>query len=179
MQHAVLGAIELAGEVDLAVCQQCSDDGERLGESTDTAIERQPEGAVLALVPARTEAEDQPPARDAVNGRRLLGQHRRFVKPCRSNERAEQHPFGRGREGGKRRPYFPRPTWADGEVVQQVITEPHRVKSHLLGGLRHADELREGNLPFDLGQLYSDEQRSRHGSRLYMRQIGNDRMENR
>ena len=80
-----------------------------------------------------------------------------------------------------------------------MIAEPHRVEPDVLGRLRHTDELGERNLPLDLGKLYTDEQRSSHGGRLgdgrarqaernepdaydidrYMRQIVDDRMENR
>ena len=58
------------------------------------------------------------------------------------------------------------PRGPDGEVVQQVVTEPHRIEAHRLGGLRHADHLRKRNLPLHLGQLDSDEQWSCHGSTL-------------
>ena len=47
-----------------------------------------------------------------------------------------------------------------------MIAEPDRVEADRLGGLGHADELRERDLPFDFRKLDSDEQRSSHGSTL-------------
>src|SRR4051794_7414227 len=57
-----------------------------------------------------------------------------------------------------------------------MVPEPHRVEADGFGGLRHADQLREGNLPFDLGQLNSDEQWPWHTRRVVAVISGSDCM---
>ena len=99
VEDAVLQPVELAGEVDASVAEQRPDDRERLLEAGDAAVEREPEGAVLALVPAGAEPEDQPSARDRVDRRRLLGEHRRGVEASRTRPAARARPARSPRRG--------------------------------------------------------------------------------
>ncbi len=156
MQHAPGGVVVLAVEVDRSVGQQCADDRERFLEPAHPMVVREAERSVVRRVPSRAEGEDQPPAGDGVDGRRLLGEHRRGVEARARHEWTELDRGGRRGERGERRPHLPRPARPDGEVVQQVIAEPERVEPDLLGRLRHGDQLGERHLPFDLRQLHPD-----------------------
>ena len=156
MQHTAVEVVPVAVEVDLAVAEQGPDDGERLLEPADTVVVCEAECVVLATVPPGTEPEDQTTARDRVDGRRLLGQHRRCVEAGRCHERSDLDRRGRGRDRRQRRPDLPRAAIADLEFVEQVVAEPERVEPDRLGGLRHCDQLRERNLPLHLGELDTD-----------------------
>jgi hypothetical protein len=156
VEHAVLQSVELAGEVDVPLTQQGADDRQRLGEAVDAPIEGETEGPVLALVPPGAEAEDQPPAGDAIDGCRMLGEHRRRVEPDRRDERSELHPLGDRGEGGERRPHLPwSPRHLARKVVEQVVAVPHRVEPDPLGGARHRDQFRPQHPALDLGELHA------------------------
>ena len=129
VDHAVLDPVVGAVKVDPPIPQQAANDGERLFEAGHTMVIREPERAVLPFVPARAEAEDQPPARNGVDGRRLLGKHRRRMKARRRDEWSKLDAVGGGGQRGKRGPRLPRsPRDAAGQVIEQVVTKPQRVE---------------------------------------------------
>jgi hypothetical protein len=66
-QLALARLVIAAREVDLPLPQQGADDGEGLLEAAGAVVERVAEGAILPLVPARADAEDEPPAADLVD----------------------------------------------------------------------------------------------------------------
>ena len=87
-QLAVAGDVVAALEVDGALPQQRADDREGLLEPRHAMVEGEPEGAVLDLVPARAQAEHEPPAADLVDGRGELREDGRLVEAGRRDERA-------------------------------------------------------------------------------------------
>ena len=94
--------VVVAREGEGALAPQPADDLELLGEHRHPLAgggEREAERRVLALVPARTEAERHAAARDLVGGRRELGQDRRVAERRRRDHRAEPQ---RGRRRGQR-----------------------------------------------------------------------------
>src|SRR5262245_27390744 len=76
VEHAVLDPVVGAVEVGPPVSEQAADDRKCLFEPGYPVVVRETERPVLPLVPPRAEADDQPPTRDRVDGRRRLGQHR-------------------------------------------------------------------------------------------------------
>ena len=100
---AVARLVELPIEVDRALGEQRPQDGERLLEARDPVVERRAQRRELGLVPARAEAQHQAPARDLVDGRRLLREHERVVERRGGNEGAD-------RDAAQRRGGRPAPT---------------------------------------------------------------------
>lgn len=102
IQHAILDPVVGAVEVNTPVFQQAADNRERFLEPRDPMIIREPERPVFPLVPTRAQAQDQPSARDGIDGRRLLGQHGGRMKTRRRDQRSQLNPLGDGRQRGKR-----------------------------------------------------------------------------
>ena len=92
-----------------AVAQEARDDRERLLEAIDAVVEGKAEGAVLRLVPARAETEDQPAAADLVDGVGHLGQQGRVAETGADDQGAELDPPGGGRQRREERPALPGP----------------------------------------------------------------------
>ena len=121
-------------------------------------VEREAERAVLGLVPAGSETEDQPSSADLVDGRRLLRQHRRGMEARRCDERTELDPRRGRRQGSQHRPALPGPArlrfaW---QPIQEVIADPDRVEPERLGAPGKRDVLGPADLALDLGELDSD-----------------------
>ena len=73
----------LAPEVERPLGPRAVDDLHLLGQAVEAlarAVEREAEGRVLALVPARAEAELDAPARHVVGGDDLAGEHGRVAE---------------------------------------------------------------------------------------------------
>ena len=80
---------------------------DRLLESVDPLADgRQVDAvaAVLVLVPARPDAEDQPSVADVVDGHRLLGQQGRVAERVARDEDAEPDPTRPDSDRGEERP---------------------------------------------------------------------------
>jgi hypothetical protein len=151
-------------EVDLPVAQEGPDDREGLLEAGDPVVEREAEAAVLGLVPAGTEPDDQPAVGDLVDRGGELREHRRRMEARRGDERPDLDPRGdRGdpSEGGPGLPGAAR--LAVLVAVEEVVAEPDRVEPDRLRGHRHRAQLRPADDPLDLGELDADLQGSRHG----------------
>ncbi len=143
------------------VPQQGPDDRERLLEAVDAMVEREAECPELGLVPARTEAHDQPPARDLVHGRGHLGQHRRGVERGRRDERPEPDPRrGRG-DRREQRPDLPRPSGRTvRKSVEEMVADPDRVEAEFLGPAGHRNVLGPADLALNLRQLDAHPERA-------------------
>ena len=81
---------------------------QRLLEAADAVVEGVAEGAVLRLVPAGAEAQDQPAAADLVDRVGHLRQQRRVAEAGADDERADLDPLGDGGQRGQQRPALPR-----------------------------------------------------------------------
>ena len=90
VQDAAVGVVVVAVEVDRARAQQGTDDRECLGEPADAMVVGEAERVVSRPIPSGAEAENETSTGDRVDGRRLLGQHRRRVEAGRRHERAER-----------------------------------------------------------------------------------------
>src|SRR5947209_3844347 len=102
-QLAVARGVVLAGEIDLAVAEQRTDDLQRLFESTYAVVEGKAEGIELGLMPAGAEAQREAPATDFVQGGGHLGHERRVAELAAGYQRAKLDAlrrFGQRREHG-------------------------------------------------------------------------------
>ena len=91
----------LALEGARVVREQALDDRDRFGQSSDASaggVEVDAGALVVLAHPAGPEAELEAPVGEHVDGRRLLGQHRRVVVVVRVHQRAD--PQRRGGVGG-------------------------------------------------------------------------------
>ena len=152
----MVGVVVVTVEVDRSLAQQGADDGEGLREPADAMVVGEAEGVVLPPIPSGAETEDQTSAGDGIDGGRHLGQHGRRVEARRRDQRAEPDGRGGGGDRGERCPHLPRSSVTDVESVEQVVAEPERIEPDRLGGPGHLDELGEGDLPLDLGELDTD-----------------------
>ena len=141
-----------AREREALAGQRAADDLERLLEARHPLVVRDAERVELALVPARAEAEHEPPAADLVDRRGHLGDQPRRVKADAGHQRADRHARRDRRQRGHQRPHLPRAL----VLVEQVVAEPDRVEARLLGGDRHRPVLGPADLSFDLRKLNSD-----------------------
>ena len=91
----------------LAVEQPADEPGrfvEPVEPFADPGPELDPEGEMLALEPARPEAEDGPAVGQLVEGRCELRGHARVAQGVRADEEAEADPFGQRCERPEGRP---------------------------------------------------------------------------
>ena len=167
-QHQVVDLGEAAVHADALAGQQPVHDLERLGEARHAAVVGQAERAELALVPAGAEAEHEAAAADVIDGGRHLRQQAGAVEGRAGHQRAERDPFGRRGKRRQHRPDLPGPALGAAVLggVEQVIAEPDRVESDLLGGRRHGQILGPADDPLGLWELHSDTQWARHRATL-------------
>src|SRR6185312_11724737 len=102
------------------------DDPDRLLEPVDPrprSLQRDPQLAIVAGVPARPEPELEAPAGDRLHGHRLLGEEDRGAVVVAGDGEAEGDPLAPGRGGGEggQRPHH-----------REVIAEADRVEAHRL-----------------------------------------------
>ncbi len=148
---------QLPVEVDGTVAQERPDDRERLLEPVDAVVVRVAEGAELRLVPARAQAEDEPPAADLVDRGGLLGQQRGVVEVRAGDQWPELDAGRRGRDRRQQRPCLPRPTGRPvGPAVQQVLADPDRIEAEILDRADHVEQLGPADLALDFGELDAD-----------------------
>jgi hypothetical protein len=155
-------------EVNVAVAQQPTDDGERLLEPLDPMVEGVAEGPVFGFVPAGPQAEDQASATDLVDRCRLLRQHGRVVERGAGHQRAQLHALGHRGQGRQCGPGFPRtPIRFAGIPVQQVVADPQGVEPNPFRGASHVPKLRPAHHALDLGELNADAKRAGHASLVH------------
>ena len=105
--------------------EQAGDDLEVLGEPADPRLERQPEGPVLGLVPARPDTEDEPSTGQVVEGCGHLGHDSGGPEGGAQHERAELHPGHHWSDGRQRRPGLVRAlVRLTLEAPDQVVEDP-------------------------------------------------------
>ena len=139
--------------------ERAPDDLERLLEARDAVVVGQAERAVLGLVPAGAEPEDEPAAAHLLDRRRHLRDQPGRMERGAGDERAELDTLGDRRQRGEHRPDLPRPALLTAvAAVEQVVAEPDRVEALLLGRAGHRGVLRPAGLVLDLGELDADPQ---------------------
>ena len=134
-------------------------------------VERDAERPELRLVPARTDAEDEPAAADLVDRVGPLGQRPPGCgTPCRRRA-------GRSRSGSSPRRRPPAcPTPPTGRAVRGPASgkggarRTNRVVAEVLDRPGHVEEFRPAHLALDLGQLDSDLERATHRSMVAPRE---------
>jgi len=132
-----------AGEVDFAVSQKRSNDGEGFGESCHAPVEGKAVGTIFRLVPAGPQSEDQASAADLIDRSGQLGEHRRIVKAGAGDQWPNRNPAGRGGDAGQRRPRLPRASGTvDLVTIEKVVAHPHRIETDLLAQPGHGDDFR-------------------------------------
>ena len=109
LEDAVPHLVVLPLEVDPALAKEGHDDRERLLEAPHAVIVGDAEGVVLRLVPARSEPEDEAPARHLVERVRHLREDRGVPEAGARHERAEVDAARRLAEGRENRPGLPDP----------------------------------------------------------------------
>ena len=162
LQLAVAQRVVATREVDGALSQQRTDDGEGFLEARHAMVEGKAEGCVLALVPAGAQAQDQAPAADLVDGGGHLGQHAWLVEGGGSHEWPDLHPRRHRGDGSQLGPRLP---WAVSAIVtpvEVVVADPHRVEPDVLRDPGHLREVGPTRLVFDLRQLHTDLQGPAH-----------------
>jgi len=104
-------------------------------EAADEVIEGKPEGVELRLVPARADAEDEPPARGGLQRPGLAGELDGRPKGCAEDQGAELDPLGAcgdvAQEGDRFRAAEDPPSVA---MDEDVVHHPGRVVAETLGG---------------------------------------------
>ena len=156
-QDRVVRLPEAAGQRRALAGEQLPDDLEGLLEPRDAVVVRQAEGAVLGLVPAGAEAEDEAAAADLGDRRRHLREQAGRVEARAGDERAERDPLGHGGECGEQGPGLPRAALGTTvTAVEEMIAEPDRVEADRLGGPGHRDVLGPPCLALHLRQLDPD-----------------------
>ena len=101
---------------------------------------------VVALEPARADAEDHATARDVVDGARHVGEQVRIAVRVAADERAELHALRHLRERGEQRPALE--VRAVGVAVQrvEVIPDVDAVDAEILGAQPRLPQLGEARL---------------------------------
>ena len=120
--------------------------------------------AVVALEPARTDAEDEPAVADVVDGARHVREQLRVAVRVARHERADLDPLGRLGPCGEHRPALE--VLAVGLAVQreEVVPVEHHVDARLLGTSDGVADLAVvGVLRLD---LHADAERSGHAGTL-------------
>ena len=128
--------VEAATERDRASGLQPVEDLERLLEPVDAFGRRRQRDAVpavLVLVPAGPEPEDQPPAADVVDGDRLLEEHSRMAERVARDEHAEADARRPRSERCEQRPRLVTGVLGRPVGVKQVVDEPGVIEPELLG----------------------------------------------
>lgn len=111
-------------------------------------VEGEAKGPVLGLVPAGAQPQDQPPPADLVHGMGHLGQQGRVTEGIAGHQGAQLHPLRGSRQRRKHAPALPDAGGLAGlEAVEQVVVDPDRIETQLLGQARQALDLGEGHRP--------------------------------
>jgi len=158
-EDGALDAVEPPLERHALAREQPRDDRERLLEPGHLPVGGEAERLELGVVPARAEAEAEAAAGDLVDPGRHPCEEPRRVERGRGDERPELDALrGRGQRG-EQRPGVPRaPFLAAVAAVEQVVADPDRVESGLLGRPGDREQLGPAHLALDLGELYADAQ---------------------
>ena len=136
LELGLVERVEAAAERDGAAGLQPVEDLERLLEPVDAfgcRRQRDAVAAVLVLVPAGPEAEDQPPAADVVDRDRLLEEHGRVAERVARDKHAEADPRRPRGERCQQRPRLVTGVLGRPVGVEQVVDEPGVIEPELLG----------------------------------------------
>ena len=118
---------------------------ERVEPLSQRGMEVDAVGARLLLVPARADAELEPPTGDDVERRGHVGQHRGVAVGHAGHQHAHAEPLGGLREGGGRDPALQARTGRVGVDRIEVVERPSRLEQlDLVGGLPDGQHVRPG-----------------------------------
>ncbi len=101
---------------------------------------------VVALEPARADAEDHATARDVVDGARHVGEEIRVAIRVAADERAELHALGHLRERGEQRPALEVRTVGIAVQRVEVVPDVDAVDAEILGAQPRLAQLGEARL---------------------------------
>ncbi len=152
-QHGIVHRVKAACEGHPLAGEQLPDDRERLLETRDVVVEREPKRTELDLVPPGAEGGDEPAAAQLADRCRLPRKDPGRMERRAGDEWAERDALGDRGQRRQRRPAIPRASLPPTAAVEQVISHPERVEATPLRGARHRCKLRPAHLALDLREL--------------------------
>jgi hypothetical protein len=119
------------------------DDLHRFLEPACTVIERITELAILDLVPARADSEDESSTADLVHGFGHLRDQPGIAKPRAAHERAKVDPWHASGYRRHQRPALPDSGQLPIMLHGEVIGKPDHLEANITGQCRNLDEITE------------------------------------
>jgi hypothetical protein len=153
-KYCIINLVKSASKCAAFTRAQSPQYGESLFKARTPLVKGNAESIKFGLIPASSNAENETTLADLVNSGGHLGEKGGWVKANAGHEGAEFDAFGDRGQRRQQGPGFPRSAFgATVATVDEVIANPHRVKTFVFGGLSHGLIFGPADFALDLRQL--------------------------